>query len=203
MVTSRSPLSVRGLLRALASAFALVAVIVMTYACGGNSPLTSTPLTTASAQASLATTSPSATPSPTPISFVSSLYGYSVVLPPGWAAHEPGADEDFFESPTGDVTLTMGSGQPEPGQTVADRVRINRAEEFGGCETDPSTDRQASVGGEPGILWSFRCDQTAGLAANTIHNGTGYRLTLKTTDTAAHDLEAIMLGLLRDFRFRD
>jgi len=203
MANLRLPLSARGLLRTLASTFASVAVIAMTYACAGSPPLASTPLTTASPQASLPRPSPPPSPSPTPVSFVSTIYGYSIVLPPGWVAHEPGADEDFFASPTGDVTLTMGSGQPEPGQTVADRVRINRTEEFGGCDTDPSTDRHASVAGEPGILWSFRCGQVAGLAANTIHRGTGYRLTLKTTVAAANDLEAIMLGLLRDFTFRD
>lgn len=203
MAGPHAPRSTTGLFRALALLIGLVAVSTLAGACTGSPRLTTVPPTTASSPAPLLTTSPPATPSPTPFSFASTLYGISFVLPPGWVAHAPAADHESLESPTGQVTLMIGTGQPEPGQTVADRVRINRAEEFGPCETDPASDREVSVGGEPGILWTFRCGQIVGLAANTIHGGTGYRLTLKTTVSEAGGLEAMMLGVLREFAFSD
>jgi hypothetical protein len=125
---------------------------------------------------------------------------YSLALPEGWVAGAP----DSFESPDGRVTLTIGTGEPEPGQTVEDRVRINReSEDFIDCVTDPSQDRPVTIGGEQGILWSFLCGDEAGLAANTIHDGLGYRLTLRAPADAAAELEPLMAELLAGFSFSD
>ena len=124
---------------------------------------------------------------------------YSVALPEGWVA---GAEADSFESPDGSVTLTIGTGEPEPGQTVEDRVRINReSEDLADCVTDPTQDRPVSIGGEQGILWSFVCGDEAGLAANTIHGGLGYRLTVRAPADAAAELELIMAEVLAGFTF--
>jgi hypothetical protein len=125
---------------------------------------------------------------------------YSLVPPEGWVE---GADADSFVSPDGRFTLAIGTGHPEPGQTVEDRVRINREDEFADCITDPSRDRPGTVDGEPAILWSFQCDGEAGIAANTIHEGLGYRLTLRAPSDAAAELEPLMTQIIAGFTFSD
>jgi hypothetical protein len=82
-------------------------------------------------------------------------------------------------------------------------VRINRADEFADCVTDPSQDRPVTVGGEHGIVWSFECGDEAGLAANTIHDGLGYRLTLRAPADVAAGLEPLMTEILAGFTFTD
>lgn len=160
-------------------------------------PSTASPPAPPSPDSVLADSSPSAA-----TSFMSATLPYSVRLPAGWVANAPGDGEDSYVSADGRVTLTVGTGQPEPGQTVEDRVRINREQEFATCETDPSQDRPVSVGGEPGIIWRFRCGGLAGLAANTLHDGTGYRLTFKAAATNGHNLDALMEAVLTSFSFR-
>lgn len=135
--------------------------------------------------------------------FRSSIYPYAIQLPGGWQADPPSSDEDFFDGPQ-DMTLTIGSGQPEPGQTVEDRVAANRSE-FMDCTTGPDSDAPITLGGEPGILWSIRCGPTLGLAANTIHDGVGYRLMVKLPDgaQAMAQATAVMDGFLASFAFTD
>jgi hypothetical protein len=137
---------------------------------------------------SAGTVSPSVVPSSTPATvspsasssaaagtlFRSSIYPYTLQLPAGW---EPRADESF--NGPNQMILSVGTGQPEPGQTVEDRVAVNRQSEFADCTTDPAGDAPVILGGEQGILWSMQCGATLGLAANTIHNGVGYRLLLE------------------------
>jgi hypothetical protein len=130
---------------------------------------------------------------------LSAALPYSLALPVGWVTGAP----DSFASADGRMTLTLGTGQPEPGQTVEDRVRVNRESEFTGCATDPSQDRPVTVDGEEGILWSFECGDEAGLAANTIHDGLGYRLTLLAPADAAAELEPLMAEILAGFTFSD
>jgi hypothetical protein len=140
----------------------------------------------------------------TGVAFASTIYPYVLRLPADWEAHPASEDEDFFSGPGG-VTLKVGTAVPEPGQTVADRVASNRASDFGGCATDPAKDRPATMGGEPAIIWSAICDGVVNVAANTIHNGRGYRLLVAVTspdgaiDVAAGSLEE----LLASFRFTD
>jgi hypothetical protein len=145
-----------------------------------------------------ATASPTADPGTI---FRSSNYPYTMQLPSGWQAH-PG--EDVFDGPD-DVTLTIGTGQPEPGQTVEDRVAANRQSEFADCTTDPSADAPITLGEERGILWSLQCGSTLGLAANTIHNGVGYRLLVELPDSAEAMARAtaVMDGFLASFAFTD
>jgi hypothetical protein len=136
-------------------------------------------------------------------SFTSSLYPYRLTLPGGWSAATAGGDVDGYQSPDGVLMLTVGSGQPEPGQTVADRVAANRASEFPGCQTDPATDRTIAIGGEEGILWSFICGDAFGLGANTIHAGTGYRLTVRAPATMEREAAEAMDAALASFVFTD
>lgn len=130
----------------------------------------------------------------------SSALPYDIRLPDGWAPS--GEAADTFQSPDGRMTLTVGTGQPDPGQTVEDRVRINRTEEFAECQTDPSLDRPVTLGGERAIMWTFDCGDAVGVAVNTIHDGVGYRLTLRAA-TAAPELDALMTEILAGFRFQD
>jgi hypothetical protein len=138
-----------------------------------------------------------------PTMVTSLLYAYSLQLPDGWLANASSEDEDSYESADGQITLTVGTGRPDPGQTVEDRVQINREQEFPGCPSDPSQDRPVEVGGEPGVLWTFQCGGVNGVAANTIHGGLGYRLTLKASRTTTAELESIMEELISRFRFSD
>ena len=140
---------------------------------------------------------------PPPTSFSSTVLPYAVVLPADWLELSTSGEEEVYESADLRWTLAIGTGHPEPGQTVEDRVRINRESEFANCETEPERDRPVTVGGERGILWDFTCGTISGLAANTIHSGVGYRLTLRSYGHAADGLEALMAGILATFTFTE
>jgi hypothetical protein len=179
---------------------ALTAGLVNACAASGNPP-TVTPSTATPPVAPSASSAPAVSSSATATAFSSADLPYSFRLPVGWVANAPTDGEDSYGSADGRITLTVGTGQPEPGQTVEDRVRINRELEFSACETDPTQDRPVTVGGEPGILWRFSCGGVTGIAANTIHDGTGYRLTLKSGEADAHKLEALMEAVLVSYSF--
>lgn len=182
-------------MKSISSAATLVALITTACSAGAASPSVapSTPLAT--------TASPSASPSAEAgTTYSSSNYPYRLQLPAGW---EPRADE-AFDGPN-QMTLSVGTGQPEPGQTVEDRVAANRQSQFADCTTDPANDAPITLGGEPGILWSMQCGPTLGLAANTIHKGVGYRLLLELPAgvEAMAQATAVMNGLLASFAFTD
>jgi hypothetical protein len=135
--------------------------------------------------------------------FDSVLYPYSMTLPPGWrvidASQDPGSDQDLFEGPEG--TARVGTGIPEPGQTVADRVADNRAGLAPGCSSGPADDWPTTLGAEQAIGWSWRCDESFTVAINAIHEDLGYRLSVSVpVDT--EPLAAPLLESLRsDFTF--
>jgi hypothetical protein len=183
-------------MKSIPSATILVALVASACSAGTVSP------SAGPSSQSVATASPTA--SPTAIAgttFRSSTYPYTMQLPRGWKAR---AGEDAFDGPN-DMTLTIGTGQPEPGQTVEDRVAANRHAEFADCMTDPADDAPITFGAEPGILWSVRCGSTLSLAANTIHNGLGYRLLLELPEGADGMAlaTAAMDGFLASFAFTD
>jgi hypothetical protein len=183
-------------MKSIRSSVILIAVVVSACSSGTVSP------STVATSPAAATASPAASPSAaagTP--FQSAIYPYTIQLPDGWQAHQPSSDEDFFEGPD-EMSLTIGSGKPEPGQTVEDRVAANRLE-FMDCTTDPAGDAPIALGGEPGILWSFQCGSILGLAANTIHAGVGYRLMVKLPDSAQAMARAtaLMDGFRTSFAF--
>lgn len=103
------------------------------------------------------------------------------------------------------MTLKVGSGQPEPGQTVADRVAANRSAEFPGCATDPALDAPSTLGGEAAVRWSATCGSVLDLATNTIHAGTGYRLlvALPVATDAMATATAAMDVFVGSFTFTD
>ena len=134
--------------------------------------------------------------------FESTVYPYRLQLPAGWSPLSSSGDEDVFEGPDA-MTAKVGSAQPEPGQTVVDRVAVNRASEFTGCTTDPSADAPAVLGGEPAVRWSATCGTILSLATNTIHGGTGYRLLVALPDgpEAMATATAVMDVLVATFAF--
>ncbi len=134
--------------------------------------------------------------------FHSSLYPYSLLVPDGWTALPSGPDEDHFETTDHMSTLTVGTAVPEPGQTVEDRVRENRTQ-FAHCESDDRMDRSIQVDGEAGILWEIRCPGRYSFAANTIHDGLGYRLLLEVPADAEAEAHATMDEFLAGFAFTE
>lgn len=175
--------------------------LILTTACAG--PDTTPGPTQASLAPASRTTVTPAPATPPPTSFSSAVLPYTVVLPAGWVELSTSGEEDGYESEDLQWTLAVGTGHPEPGHVVEDRVRINRESEFANCDTRPETDRSVTVGGERGIVWEFSCGAIFGLAANTIHDGVGYRLTLRNYGNAADQLEAVMAGILAGFAFTD
>jgi len=175
---------------------AAILVALVTTACGAGNP---SPSVVTSSSLAVASATPSASVE-TGTTFRSSIYPYTLQLPSGW---EPRADE-AFDGPN-QMILSVGTGQPEPGQTVEDRVAANRQSEFADCTTDPADDAPITLGGEPGILWSMQCGPTLGLAANTIHNGVGYRLLLELPAgvEAMAQATAVMGGFIASFAFTD
>ena len=138
--------------------------------------------------------------------FESTLYPYSMVLPDGWtvddASQLPGSDEDLFVSTDGAHWITVGSGIPEPGQTLEDRVELGR-DSYPDCASDPADDEEIVMGGERGLLWSYHCEPSFHLAAQTIHNGVGYRLTVHNEEGDTSATSEVMTALLAGFAFTE
>jgi hypothetical protein len=126
-----------------------------------------------------------------PVAIVSTDYPISFALPPGWSI-EANAEEAYFVRPDGVITLSMGTGLPEPGETVADRVRVIQKALFKNCRFDSQNDVSTSVGGEPAIVWNAECGDQADLSLNTIHGHRGYLLTLRAPRSRRDELRAVM-----------
>ena len=67
---------------------------------------------------------------PPPTTFSSAVLPYTVGLPAGWMELSSSGEEEMYESADQQWTLAVGTGHPEPGDMVEDRVRINRESEF-------------------------------------------------------------------------
>ena len=173
---------------------AVLALGLLASACGGPASAPDS-----NDVASSGTSAPSLTPGNI---FRSRLYPYSLVLPEGWGVLSSGPDEDFFESSDQLSSLTVGTGIPDPGQTVEDRVRQNRTQ-FAGCQSDQDEDRPIQIDGEPGIRWIIRCEGRYSVAANTIHDGIGYRLRLEVPAAAEAEAHLTMDWLIAHFAFTE
>src|SRR3954465_8465821 len=106
----------------LGTGVALLTALLVACGCGG----TSDPARTQAARSS-GTASPTVTASST---FVSKALPYQLVLPEGWSVDpiSQGASSggDEFVNADGSERLVVGHGYPEAGETLADRVRVNR-----------------------------------------------------------------------------
>jgi hypothetical protein len=182
----------------------VVAVTVAIWAGGcvgvGSSPAPATPPGTTGVTGA----PPSAAATTREVLVVSSVMPFQLVLPPGWEGFGAGTDEQSFGTSDAKLTLIVGRAQIEPGQTVTDRVAHNRATEFRDCASEPSRDRPINIDTEPGILWSVHCGDRMSLAANTIHEGRGYRLLLQSSSPDAMvGLEPLLRAFVESFRFTD
>jgi hypothetical protein len=147
-----------------------------------------------------------ASASPSAVRFVSALYPYAVDLPTGWtvlrSSQVPGSDQDAFADADGSTSMTVNSGRPEPGQTVADRVTLARRW-FPECTSLPADDVATQMGGEPGVMWSYTCSDSYNLNVQTIRDRIGYRITVSVPPGAMDQARDTMTELLRGFVFTD
>jgi hypothetical protein len=152
---------------------------------------------------------PSAAASPVPsaaeagVAFASTLYPYTMTLPPGWSATPPdrGATSDNFEGPGASASVDS-RGAAEPGQTVQQRVDISRGTK-NGCTSDPAEDRPSMLGGEVAVQWTFSCSNTFTVARNTIHEGFGYGLALNVPTESEDKAPGLLDTLASTFTFTD
>jgi hypothetical protein len=171
-------------------------------ACSGSSPPAGTTATV---------NSPPLSASPGPGTFASKKHPYQLVVPTGWRvdrnSQSAGSDEDEFVPDTsavlaGDSTrVTVGFGIPEAGQTIEDRVKFGRGQLGPGCDSDPTQDKPTNLGGESGILWSYKCQMEFSLAINTIHEKVGYRLTAHVPATEERRAKEILDLFAKGFTF--
>jgi hypothetical protein len=143
---------------------------------------------------------PSSVPTPAlPVAFTSRVYGYSIVVPAGWAigpaalqwdaASSPGHTDpvvDKFASPAdvsafafaGPVTVDLtGFVQATIAWTVRDHGDTCPA-------TGPEKTEPIEIGGEPGMLLSWNC----GILVNDavlVRGGTGFVLVMRDLSIAA------------------
>jgi hypothetical protein len=168
---------------------------------------TMTIIVAACAPAGSVDVSPPGVPAPTPMRFDSTIYPYQLLLPLGWSvtrySQVPGSDEDVFSPASGEWWILVASGIPEPGQTLEDRVDLGR-EQLPECASHAADDVAISMGGERGILWRAVCPDGVRLAAQTIHDGVGYRLTLGgLAREAIAEGEITMAEVLAGFEFTE
>jgi len=135
------------------------------------------------------------------------------VLPEGWSVDpiSQGASSggDEFVNADGSERLVVGHGYPEAGETLADRVRVNRSDEVGhGCSSEPKQDRPIRVGGQRGTVWSYTCEADASyhLSAQTIyrragHRRVGYRFTVQVPQDRKGQAKALVDRFLAGLTF--
>ncbi len=135
--------------------------------------------------------------------FASTLYPYTMTLPPGWSATPPdaGTTSDSFEGPGASASVDS-RGAAEPGQTVQQRVDISRGTK-NGCTSDPDEDRPSMLGGEVAVQWTFSCSSTFTVARNTIHQGVGYGLALNVPTGSEDEAPGLLDTLASTFTFTD
>ena len=141
-----------------------------------------------------------------PLAFASRLYPYTLELPAGWSvvasSQAAASDEDAFADEDRVHWATVGSGVPEAGQTLEDRVEIGR-QQFPDCSSDPSQDRPIEMGAEPAVLWAYECGDSYHLAAQTLHAGVGYRMTVHVAADELSLAHELMSDLLSNFAFTE
>jgi hypothetical protein len=135
-----------------------------------------------------------------------SAWVYSLELPEGWGVFHASADAtggaDFFEGPGG-VSARVGGQASEAGDSVEGRVAINREDltADGACESDELADQPTTLGGEPAIAWSWRCQDSFHAAINTLGQGMRLRLEVTVPLDAEPQAGAMLEALRNGFAF--
>jgi hypothetical protein len=196
---------------------ALCLAAVLATGCGsatpaasaGSSPATTAPTAKASGQAS-----PSAAAGPN--TFASQLYGYELVLPPGWQTHPAASawlsralegrcpdDWDCFSSASGEPTLAAAAASVTPDLTLDQWRSRMHVGVPGGC-SDSAEATATTLDGEPAQTWTTTCEGEALHATKVValHAGRGYILLLASPITVGLEADGAMLSsILATFRF--
>lgn len=148
--------------------------------------------------ASCSSAAPSpATPVPGSITFTSTTYHYSLLLPPGWKtvqasgawdgkgvgpSHEdPRAD--VFDGPVVTAWAAAGPSTKDLAGSVADIIAGNAAEHGDTCPATPDIQEPITIGGQPGTLIGWNCGILINVAV-TVRGGVLYQFAQR--DTAVH-----------------
>ena len=184
-----------------------VAAVLVVAACGGGSTSspdavasvagTPSPASSVVATPSLPTVSLAPRPSPSPTSFVSKAYGYSLTVPAGWsvvasskqwdgisAPAFAAAEGDKFEIPGAASAAGMAAPTTKDlAAYVQDRIAANNRDHASTCPPVPDTSDPIEIGGEPAMLLAYDC----GILINNaivVHDGMGYLFGIR--DPAVH-----------------
>jgi hypothetical protein len=176
----------------------LVATLVVGACSSPGASLESSRSQAASATASAAaaaSVAPSA--SAAPLTFTSTTYGYSLMVPAGWTSIQASVAWDGSGAPfSGDAEADQFVG---PGTAsawafaapttkdlagyVQERIAATAAAASATCPATPELQDPIEIGGEPGTLLGWDCGILINIAL-TVHNGTGYLFGLR--DPAVH-----------------
>jgi hypothetical protein len=172
----------------LALTLCLAAVLVT--ACGSTTPAASSAGSNPTAAGPTAAASAQTTPSASGGSdiFASRLYGYSLVVPPGWQTQPADSswltvglegrcpsDWDCFIGPSGEQTLTAAAASM-PTDVTLDQWRARMQVGLPGACIDSAKATATTLGGEPAQTWTTTCEGEALHATKVValHAGRGY-----------------------------
>jgi hypothetical protein len=186
----------------------------------GSSPTAAAPTAAASAQTnpSAAAASGQASPSASAGSytFASRLYGYSLVVPPGWhtqPADSPWitvglegrcpSDWDCFSGSSGEPTLAAAAASVSADLTLDQwRLRMQVGLPVGCMDSAQTT--ATTLGGAPAQTWTTTCEGE-GLHATKVvalHAGRGYMLLFASPISLGLEIDrATLSSILTTFRF--
>lgn len=183
----------------------------------GSSPTVAAPTAAASAQTSpSAAASGQASPSAGSYIFASRLYGYSLVVPPGWhtqAADSPWitvglegrcpSDWDCFSGSSGEPTLAAAAASVSA-DLILDQWRMRMQVGLPvGCMDSVQT-TATTLGGAPAQTWTTTCEGE-GLHATKVvalHAGRGYMLLFASPISLGLETDrATLSSILTTFRF--
>jgi hypothetical protein len=159
----------------------------------------------------------SRTAGPSPTTFTSSTYGYTLRLPPGWtsvqakkawdgkaplSSYSPLVDQLVGTYNASSWALAAPSKQKLAAYT-AEMIVANAHDHGDTCPPKPELRRRITIGGGPGMLLAYNCGILINLAA-AVHHGVGYQFGFRDpTVNAATDPtgQAAFLAILASMQF--
>jgi hypothetical protein len=209
----RSPSHLR-----LTAGLALCLAAGLASGCGSATPAASSAASSPAAPAPTAISSGQTSPpaAPTASTFASQLYGYSLVVPPGWQTQPADSswltvglegrcpsDWDCFTGTSGEPTLAAAAASL-PADLTLDQWRARMQVGLpGGC-IDSAQATATTLGGEPAQTWTTTC-QGEGLHATKVvalHGGRGYMFLFASPISVGLETdEATLSSILTTFRF--
>jgi hypothetical protein len=140
---------------------------------------------------------PTASPGPTPNTFRSPFYGYSIVVPTCWRATPATTRWDGESAPSqganvdqiwGAHLIALGVAGPFTGDLAAfvqDRLTATARDHADTCPPNAfQLSQPITIGGQPGVLLTWNCGALIDQAV-TVYGGVGYDFTLRDLAFAA------------------